>query len=142
VTNVVNLTTSRTAKAAERKENLVSLMDFEYTDTGFVDENGEGYQATPEAQLTFWEYCAAFGFDARQYPSPDERFALWHALGRELAGYVKLYHVHFETYAIVSRRRSETWREYVEAVATGNRERAKTLRYQVVDMSWERKNRP
>jgi hypothetical protein len=117
-------------------------MDFEYTDTDIVDENGEGFLATPEAHERFLEYCATFGFDASEYPLPDERFALWHALGDELAGYVKLYHVHAETYRIVSRRRSEAWRQYVEAVATGDRESARVLRHQVVDMSWQRKNRP
>jgi hypothetical protein len=132
----------RAAKETGRKETISSLMDFEYTDTDIVDENGEGYLATPEAHERFWEYCATFGFDLAEFPTPDERFALWHALGDELAGYVKMYLIYSDTYHIVSRRRSESWQEYVAAVATGNRERAKELRHLVVDMSWRKESRP
>jgi hypothetical protein len=117
-------------------------MDFEYTDTDIVDENGEGYLATPEAHERFWEYCATFGFDLAEFPTPVERFALWHALCGELAGYVKMSLMHSETYQIVSRRRSDEWRAYVSAVATGDREKAKALRHLVVDMSWQKKSRP
>jgi hypothetical protein len=142
VTKVVSLAARRAKKEELRGESLLALLDFEYSDTDLVDQHGNGYLGTPEEQERFQAYCAAFGFDIADFPTPDELFGLWRALAGDLASFVQLYLEHPDTFEILTRRRSEMWTLYVKAVATGDRAKAKSIKDSVVDLSWRKKSRP
>ncbi|MFG7161966.1 hypothetical protein ACGYU5_15320 [Burkholderia pseudomallei] len=102
--------------------NLSDLLDFEYTDTDIIDENGQIYTATPETQLAMIAYFDAFGFDYEKYCKEPGPFVLWHALGSELAGYAKMCLIYRQTWEIVKRRHPADVIAYVEAVAAQDRE--------------------
>lgn len=53
--------------------SLVELLDFEYTDTDIIDENGQIYTATPESHWRMMAYFDAFGFDYENIPASRAR---------------------------------------------------------------------
>lgn len=102
--------------------SLVELLDFEYTDTDIIDENGQIYTATPESHWRMMAYFDAFGFDYEKYSREPGPFVLWHALGSELAGYAKMCLIYRQTWEIVKRRHPADVIAYVEAVAAQDRD--------------------
>jgi hypothetical protein len=100
--------------------NLAELLDYEYTDTDIVDENGQLYAATPESHYQSIAYFDAFGFDYEKYSTRP--FVLWHAFCGELAGCAKMCLIHNDTWNIVKRRRPADEIAYIEAVAAQDRE--------------------
>lgn len=142
MSNVVNLKAVRGQKAEHAREDRIALMRFRFSDTAIETDDGVGYLATPEEHERFREFCAAFGFDIEEYPSTDERFALWHALADDLIGDVIMCLRHRETFDLVKVVRPPEWAQYIESVATGDQETARRLKDLFVDMSWQEKSGP
>ena len=140
--NVVNLAAARGEKAERNREERISLMRFRFSESAIETDDGTGYLATPEEHERFREFCAAFGFDIEEFPSADERFALWHALADSLIGHVIMYLRSRSTFDLVKIVRPPEWAEYLQAVATGDHKTAQSLKERVVDMSWHRKSGP
>ncbi|MFG7161967.1 hypothetical protein ACGYU5_15325 [Burkholderia pseudomallei] len=120
-----------TPPQATRRERLEldELLRFRFSDTALETDDGIGYLDTPEAHERFREFCAAFGFDIEEYPSVDEKFALWHALADELIGHVLLCLRHPETFELVKVVRPPEWAHYLRAVAEQDHENVLKYRH-------------
>lgn len=122
---------SSQTKSRERLSlvEMVDLMRFRFSDTAIETDDGIGYLDTPEAHERFREFCAAFGFDIDEYPSVDEKFALWHALADSLIGHVLMCLRHPETFELVKVVRPPEWAYYLRAVAEQDLENVRKYRH-------------
>lgn len=106
--------------------NLAELLGYETTETGYIDETFESYEATPEAHAKLLAYFDAFGFDyviyQNRYSTHPQPFVLWYTLATGLAGDVRMCLQYRETWSILRNGRCADYATYVEAVARQDRE--------------------
>jgi hypothetical protein len=109
--------------------SLTELLEFQYTDKGYIDEWQYEYTETPETHMRMVAYLDAFGFDYviyRVYPQP---FMLCETLGAEFSGDALMSLQHGSTWNLLRNRRGADHAAYVEAVARQDRDAIKRYRH-------------